>query len=229
MRGIRSSPSTWATLTSTPRPVGDLADPVGAAGRVEPAGVGDDLDAALDARAEHLLHLREERRCVAELAVARPLLVQDQHRQLGQPVAGEHVDVAALDHLLGRREPIAEEAAAVGDADGPIAGSRRFDPHQRLPGVDLLAGARRALRRRCRRPATRPGAPSSSPPSPAAAGRRPPHRRRSTTHPQDRSGHRRDRRAGASGIVGWRVARRHREPVLATRRRRRRRRRSRSR
>ena len=43
-------------------PVGDVAHPLGAAGRVEPAGVGDDLDATLDARAEDLLHLGQERR-----------------------------------------------------------------------------------------------------------------------------------------------------------------------
>ena len=83
-----------------PQSYGDLADPFGAAGRIETAGVADDLDPALDAGAEHLLHLGEEHRRKPELAVASPLLVQYQHRQFGQPVAGEHIDVAALDHLL---------------------------------------------------------------------------------------------------------------------------------
>ena len=35
---------------------------------------------------------------------------QDEHGQLGQPVAGEHINMAALDHLPGGRQPVAEEA-----------------------------------------------------------------------------------------------------------------------
>ena len=106
------------------QPLGDLPNPVGATGRIEAASVADDLDAPLDARAEHLFHLGEEGRRVSELAVASPLLVQDQHGQLGQPVAGQHVDVAAVDHLPGRRQPITEEPAAVGDPNRAI---RRHD------------------------------------------------------------------------------------------------------
>ena len=108
----------WATATRHSQPIGDLADPVGAAGRIEASGVADDLDPALDACRQHLFHLDQERRGVSEVAVAGPLLVQDQHRQLGQPIAGEHVDVAALHHLFRCRESIAEEPAAVGDAHG---------------------------------------------------------------------------------------------------------------
>ena len=111
----------WATLSRYAQPIGDLANPDGASGRVEPAGVADDPDPALDAGVEDLLHLRQERRRIPELAVAGPLLVQDQHGQLGQPIAGQHVDVATVDHLLRCREAIAVEPAAVGDADGAIA------------------------------------------------------------------------------------------------------------
>ena len=102
------------------QPIGDLANPLGASGRVEPARIADDPYPTLGAGAEHLLHLRQERRRVPEFAVAGPLLVQDQHGQFGQPVAGQHIDVAALDHFLRCRQTIAEEPAAVGDADGTI-------------------------------------------------------------------------------------------------------------
>src|SRR5262245_1215158 len=44
-------------------------------------------------------------------------LPQDQHGQLGEVVAGEHVDRAAVDHLPRRREPVAVEAGTVGDPD----------------------------------------------------------------------------------------------------------------
>jgi hypothetical protein len=86
----------------------------GAAGRVEPAGVGDHLDAPVDAGAEHLLHLGQERACVAGLGVTGALLVQDQHRQLGQPVTREHVDGTVvedgrIDHLTCGGDAVAEE------------------------------------------------------------------------------------------------------------------------
>ena len=58
---------------------------------------------------------RRNVRGVAAAALAR--LVEDVHRQLGQPVAGQHVDGTALDHLARGGEPVAEEAAAVGDPE----------------------------------------------------------------------------------------------------------------
>ena len=130
-------------------PVGDVAHPLGAAGRVEPAGVADDLDATIDARAEDLLHLGQERRGVAGVGVARLGLPQDEHRQLGQPVAGEHVDRAALDHLPRRRQPVAVEARAVGDPDRALARHDAF-----LERAGAPARCRPARRARRGRPST---------------------------------------------------------------------------
>ena len=58
-----------------PSPVGDLAQRVGEAGRVEAAGVGDDLHAALEREAEAVLDLADEGAGVAErrvLELVRP-------------------------------------------------------------------------------------------------------------------------------------------------------------
>ena len=99
-------------------PVRHLRHRLGAAGRVEPAGVGDDLDAAFEAGAHDLLHLGHER---AGVAASGPLGLragEDEHRELGQPVAREEVDRAALDHLPCGRHAVPVEAGAVGDADG---------------------------------------------------------------------------------------------------------------
>src|SRR4029450_2847393 len=46
---------------------------------------------------------------------AGPGAGEDQHRELGEPVAGEHVDGTTLDHLPGGGEAGAVEAGAVGD------------------------------------------------------------------------------------------------------------------
>src|SRR5262249_50623940 len=46
------------------------------------------------------------------------ILEQDQHGQLGEPVSGDHVDVAARELLPHRGAPVAVEAAAVGDHQG---------------------------------------------------------------------------------------------------------------
>ena len=104
MRGRMSSPSTWATATVDPEPLGQRPDLVGQPGRVEAAGVGHHLDAPVDAGAEHLLHLGEEGVGPALERVALAALPQDEHGQLGQPVPGQDVDGAALDHLPGAAE-----------------------------------------------------------------------------------------------------------------------------
>ena len=88
------------------------------------------LDALGQAGAEDLLHLGEERLGEPEVGVLQLVLGQDQHGQLGQPVAGEHVDGPAVDHLAGGREAVAVEAAAVGDrgigrAGSPVQARRR--------------------------------------------------------------------------------------------------------
>ena len=102
----------------------DLGERVRAPLGIQAAGIGDDSDPALTTRAEHLLHLSEERARVARARpVLEPLAREDEHGQLGKPVAGEHVDRAALDHLAGRRDAVTEESAAVGDDYGPVHAS----------------------------------------------------------------------------------------------------------
>src|SRR5207249_2773210 len=101
---------------------------------VEATGVGHDLDATLEARAEHLFHLREERARVPGIGITLPGLPEDEHGQLGEVVAGEHVDgKLAAEHLARCGVPVAIEAGAVRDADRPHAISancpgRRPDP-----------------------------------------------------------------------------------------------------
>ena len=90
--------------------VGHLPHGLRAPGRVEAAGVGHDLDAAIDAAAHHLLHLGHERAGEATARTFGPGAGQDQHRQLGQPVTGQEVDGPAVDHLGGRGHAVAVEA-----------------------------------------------------------------------------------------------------------------------
>src|SRR4030095_6384562 len=90
---------------------------VRAAGRVEPAGVDDDLDAALQTRRGDLLELAQKRPRIAERRFLETILEQDHQRQLGEIVAGEHVDRPALDHLARRAETVSVEAGAVGYAE----------------------------------------------------------------------------------------------------------------
>ena len=94
--------------------------------------------------------------------------------------------------------------------------SRRFDPDQWLPGVDLLAGIARTPPRRCRPWGRRPGAPSSSLPSSAMPDRLRP-RRQPPRPPEGWIPAWVQRGARATGIVGRRVARRHDESVLTAR------------
>jgi len=73
---------------------GELAQRIGTALRVQAAGVADHADTPLQARSEDLLHLGQEGPGVPGAgAVLHPLPGQDQHGQLGQPVAGEDVDL----------------------------------------------------------------------------------------------------------------------------------------
>ena len=216
MRGIRSSPSMWATLTRTPSRSAIWrtlsAHPAG----LSPPALLTTLIPRSTQRAEHLLHLRQERRRIPELAVAGPLLVQDQHGQLGQPVAGQHIDVAAFDHLLRRRQPIAEEPAAVGDADGTIAGhaasilTNGWPESTCWPASHEDLGDRARDRRhdlvfhlhRFHRQQRLPGYDDVAD---------------IDDDPKDRSRHGRHRRTGTAGVVGRRVARWYDEAVLATR------------
>ncbi len=97
--------------------VRDLRNGGGAPGRVQAAGVGDDLDPLLEACHHDLLHLGDEAAGISASGAAGLGAGEDQHRQLGQPVAGENVDGPAFDHLLGSRKTVAVEAGTVGDSD----------------------------------------------------------------------------------------------------------------
>ena len=77
----------------------DLAEPVGETGGVEATGVGDDLHAALEGEAEAVLDLTDEGAGVAERGVLELVLAEDEHGELGEVVAGEDVELAALEHL----------------------------------------------------------------------------------------------------------------------------------
>ncbi len=97
------------------QPVRQLTDLVGEAARVETARVGHHLDPAVDAGAEHLFHLGEERACPPCRRVALAPLPKDEHGELGQPVTGQDVDRSVFHHLPRRGQAVAEESRAIGD------------------------------------------------------------------------------------------------------------------
>src|SRR5690606_7881325 len=101
-----------------PEPTRDLAELLGQTGGVEAPGVGDDLDALLERDAERVLALTHERTRVAEVGVLEGVAAQDQHRELGEVVTGQVVELTPLKHLAERRETVAVEAGAVADQDG---------------------------------------------------------------------------------------------------------------
>ena len=127
-RGARtSSPSTWATCGSRPRPAATSRSLVGQAGRVEAAGVGDDPHALLERESEAVLDLADEGPGVAERRVLELVLAEDQHRQLGEVVAGQHVELArprSISRIAA--EPVAVEAGAVADPQASLGRGGRF-------------------------------------------------------------------------------------------------------
>src|SRR4029453_6685140 len=54
---------------------------------------------------------------VAEVRITQTVLQEDHQRELGEVVAGEHVDGTALDHLARRAQAVAVEPAAIRDAE----------------------------------------------------------------------------------------------------------------
>jgi hypothetical protein len=96
----------------------------GAAPGVETAGIGDHLDAAVDAGAHHLLHLLQMGVDPAARAILQALSVEDHHGQLGQVIAGQHIDGTAHHQIPGGRNLVAIEAAAVADDDFVVGGTR---------------------------------------------------------------------------------------------------------
>ena len=95
----------------------DLRDGCGTPDRVEASGVRDDPDPALEHVSEYVGHLVDERATESAIRSARPHPRQDDHRELGEPIAGEHVDGTAVDHLPRRRRAVSEEPRDVCDAN----------------------------------------------------------------------------------------------------------------
>jgi hypothetical protein len=95
----------------------EVAQPFGQPCRVEAAGVDDDLHAGVHREAEALLHLSHERVCVPAVGVLETAHGEDQHGEFGEVVAGQHVNVAAGQHLPGCVEPVTEETRCVGDSE----------------------------------------------------------------------------------------------------------------
>ena len=137
-------------------PPGDLDDLLGEAGGVEPAGVDDEAHLLLQQQAEAVLGLAEEGAGVAERGILHLVAPEDEHGQLGEVVAGEHVEGAALEHLAHRGEAVAVEAGAVADEEGLRHRRLRSAPARRRE--DRRRPARSAPRpRRRRRPHARRG------------------------------------------------------------------------
>jgi hypothetical protein len=84
--------------------------------RIDAAGVGDDLDAALGEDRQSLLDLGHEVAREPRARVAGALLLHDGHRDLGQEVEGHDVHGAELDLALELRQIVAPVAAGVRDA-----------------------------------------------------------------------------------------------------------------
>src|SRR6185437_14882429 len=72
---------------------------------------------------EAALHLAQERLGVAGLRVLQPVPAEDEHGELGQVVAGQDVEGAAVEHLLPGVEAVAVEAGGVADAQAVAPGS----------------------------------------------------------------------------------------------------------
>ncbi len=136
-----------------PQAPGDLAHPLGEPGGVEPARVGHDPDPLLEGEAEAVLELADEGARIAERGVLQRVLAEDQHRQLGEVVAGEHVERPTLEHLAHRGQPVAVEPRAVADPEyaghGGHLSHAAPSPHR---AARRSTGRRQATPRRRRRP-----------------------------------------------------------------------------
>ena len=99
------------------QPLGQRAHRVGQARGVQPARIGDDAHVLLAGEAEALLELGEECLGVAAVGVLHAVAAEDQHRQLGEVVAGQVVQITAGEHLPHGGVTVAVEARTVPDAN----------------------------------------------------------------------------------------------------------------
>jgi hypothetical protein len=93
-----------------------LAEPSGEAAGIEPAGVDDQPHSALRRQPDAVLELGGERPGIAERRVPGLVARQDQHRQLGEVIAGDDVDVPGFQQLAEGRGPVSVEPGGVPDA-----------------------------------------------------------------------------------------------------------------
>jgi len=94
-----------------------FAGRVGQPGGVEPSGVDDELDPVGDEVLERRVEVLQEGSRIPLGAVFGARLAEDQHRDLGEVVAGEDVDAAGSSHVGHRRSAVTVEPRAVPDAD----------------------------------------------------------------------------------------------------------------
>ena len=119
MRGSRSSPVTTPirTLSATPCFCATSRTAAAQAGGFTPPALAMTRTPRVGDRRQHALDRADEVARVAHLRVALLLLLQNAHRDFGEVVEHQVVDVAALDLAARRLEPVAPEALARRDAN----------------------------------------------------------------------------------------------------------------
>ena len=89
---------------------------LGARHRIHAAGIGDHFHAAFGDGRKHTLHRADEVPRVPHARIAFLLLLQNRHRDFGEVVKHEIIDLTTF-HLTARRfQPIAPESLTAGDA-----------------------------------------------------------------------------------------------------------------
>ena len=114
-RSVMSSPVTVATFNGMFWRAAAFEHGIAAAHGIDAAGVGDHADAAILEIGEHARDQVDEIAGIAGLRIARPLLLQDGHGDLGQIIQREVVDGSAADLFDRGFERIAPEALAIRD------------------------------------------------------------------------------------------------------------------
>ena len=76
---------------------------------IEAAGIDDDPHPAVHGEPEAFLHLPQECLGVPSFRILEPVAGEDEHGQLGEVVAGEHVELTTIQHLTHGGEPVAVE------------------------------------------------------------------------------------------------------------------------
>ena len=119
---------------------------IAAGRRVHPAGIGHHLDAARLQLLHQGLHGGDEVRRVALRRIFRTGADQQRHRDLGQVVEDQHVNVAVLDQLCSGKLGVAPEAGGAADAQGVLAHADRSFRERLLEGVrSRFSGRRRPV------------------------------------------------------------------------------------